>query len=108
MRQYALSPRSPRYTHLLTVAPTRTGKGTGAIIPNLLDAERSVLCIDPKGENASVTVRRRRRFSPRMAAVMERSDFGFAELKQRACTLFLVLPPDRLDADARWLRLLVA
>jgi len=237
--------------HLLTVAPTRTGKGTGAIIPNLLTAERSVLCVDPKGENARVTARQRRRFgpvwvldpfgasgvpsasynpldgidatspdvaedaatlaealvsdppgqvsdvhwneeakallgglilfvateepdyrrnlaclrelltlapdafrdllktmqaspaagglvaraanrhlgksdreaagvlssaqrhthfldSPRMAAVMERSDFGFAELKQRACTLFLVLPPDRLDAYARWLRLMVA
>jgi len=237
--------------HLLTVAPTRTGKGTGAIIPNLLTAERSVLCVDPKGENARVTARQRRRFgpvwvldpfgasdipsasynpldgvdaaspdvaedaatlaealvsdppgqasdvhwneeakallgglilfvateepgyrrnlatlcelltlapdafrdllktmqaspaagglvaraanrhlgksdreaagvlssaqrhthfldSPRMAAIMERSDFGFAELKQRACTLFLVLPPDRLDAYARWLRLMVA
>ncbi len=33
--------------HLLTVAPTRTGKGAGAIIPNLLTAERSVLCVDP-------------------------------------------------------------
>jgi type IV secretion system protein VirD4 len=29
--------------HLLTIAPTRTGKGVGAIIPNLLTADRSVL-----------------------------------------------------------------
>ena len=237
--------------HLLTVAPTRTGKGIGAIIPNLLTAERSVLCVDPKGENARIAARQRRRFgpvwvldpfdvsgipsasynpldgvdaaspdvaedaatlaealvadppgqvsdvhwneeakallgglilfvateepgyrrnlaclrelltlapdafrdllkrmqassaagglvaraanrhlgksdreaagvlssaqrhthfldSPRMAAVMEHSDFGFAELKERTCSLFLVLPPDRLDAYARWLRLMVA
>lgn len=47
-------------SHLLTVAPTRTGKGTCAIIPNLLRYESSVFVIDPKGENASVTANRRR------------------------------------------------
>jgi type IV secretion system protein VirD4 len=36
--------------HLLTMAPTRTGKGVGAIIPNLLTTDRSVICIDPKGK----------------------------------------------------------
>lgn len=50
--------------HLLTVAPTRAGKGVGAIIPNLLIAERSVFVIDPKGENARITARRRRDFGP--------------------------------------------
>ncbi len=236
--------------HLLTLAPTRSGKGVGAIIPNLLTAERSVLCIDPKGENACVTYAARRRLgpvhvldpfgvsgrpaaaynlldrldphspdlaedaatiadalvhdlpgqggeahwneeakalltglillvvtheppyqwilatvrelltlapdafadllermqdsaahglvaraanrhcgksdreaagvlssaqrhthfldSPRMAAVTARSDFCFADLKAQTATVFLVLPPDRLDAYSRWLRLLVA
>lgn len=41
--------------HALTVAPTRSGKGVSAIIPNLLTYEGSVLVIDPKGENAMVT-----------------------------------------------------
>ncbi|MBP7818249.1 MAG: type IV secretory system conjugative DNA transfer family protein [Phenylobacterium sp.] len=50
--------------HLLTIAPTRSGKGVGAIIPNLLTADRSVFCIDPKGENARVTARPRGRFGP--------------------------------------------
>ncbi len=50
--------------HLLTMAPTRTGKGVGTIIPNLLTAERSVICIDPKGENAKVTGRARAKFGP--------------------------------------------
>src|SRR3954469_25713020 len=45
--------------------------------------------------------------SPRMAAVTARSDFRFADLKQHTVTVFLVLPPDRLDAYSRWLRLLV-
>ncbi|MBX9912041.1 MAG: type IV secretory system conjugative DNA transfer family protein, partial [Beijerinckiaceae bacterium] len=236
--------------HLLTMAPTRTGKGVGTIIPNLLTADRSVICIDPKGENAKVTARARDRFgkvhvldpfgvtgipssafnplqyldpndidvaeeaatladalvfdapgeageahwneeakaliggiilsiaadeprerrnlatlrecltlapeaftallkrmqastaagglvaraanrhlgksdreaagvlsaaqrhthfldSPRMTAVLERSDFSFADLKRRTATVFLVLPPDRLATYSRWLRLMV-
>ncbi|NTJ35881.1 type IV secretory system conjugative DNA transfer family protein [Agrobacterium rhizogenes] len=240
--------------HLLTMAPTRTGKGVGTIIPNLLTADRSVICIDPKGENATIAGRARERFgrvhvldpfgvtgkpsaafnpldqidpdgidvaedastladalvfdeqgmaseahwneeakalisgiilhivisetrdrrnlatlrdnltlapdafaallkdmqasagaagagglvaraanrhlgksdreaagvlsaaqrhthfldSPRMTAVLARSDFRFADLKHRNETVFLVLPPDRLSAYSRWLRLLVA
>ena len=45
--------------HLLTVAPTRSGKGIGAIIPNLLTYRGSALVIDPKGENAIITAARR-------------------------------------------------
>ena len=45
--------------HLLTVAPTRAGKGTTQIIPNLLTYEGSMLVIDPKGENALITAKRR-------------------------------------------------
>ncbi len=51
-----------RYTgdrHLLTIAPTRSGKGTSAIIPNLLSYTGSALVIDPKGENARITSLRR-------------------------------------------------
>ena len=58
----AKSGRLLRYggpAHLLTMAPTRSGKGVGTIIPNLLTLDRSVICIDPKGENARVTARAR-------------------------------------------------
>jgi type IV secretion system protein VirD4 len=48
--------------HLITLAPTRAGKGVGTVIPNLLAAERSVLVIDPKGENARIAGEARRRF----------------------------------------------
>lgn len=41
--------------HLLTIAPTRSGKGVGTIIPNLLLLDRSVVCIDPKGENGGTS-----------------------------------------------------
>jgi len=50
--------------HLLTIAPTRSGKGVGTLIPNLLTANRSIICIDPKGENARVTGRQRETFGP--------------------------------------------
>lgn len=45
--------------HLLTVAPTRSGKGVSAVIPNLLTYRGSMLVVDPKGENALITAQRR-------------------------------------------------
>lgn len=50
--------------HLLTIAPTRSGKGVSGIIPNLLTYDGSVLVVDPKGENARITARQRRKFGP--------------------------------------------
>jgi len=237
--------------HLLTIAPTRTGKGVGTVIPNLLTLDRSIVCVDPKGDNTRVAGAARNRFgpvhvldpfgvtgvpsssfnpvalldpagidvaedaatladalvydapgeageahwndeakaliagvllyivaeetperrnlgtlreyltlapdtffaflekmqasraagglaaraanrhlgksdreatgvlssaqrhthfldSPRMTAVMARSDFAFADLKTRTASVFLVLPPDRLGSYARWLRLMVS
>ena len=47
--------------HLLTIAGSRAGKGTSAIVPNLLLYPGSVLVIDPKGENATLTAERRGR-----------------------------------------------
>lgn len=52
--------RYPGDAHLITFAPTGSGKGVSAVIPNLLDYQGSVICIDPKGENAAITARRRR------------------------------------------------
>lgn len=46
--------------HVLTVAPTRSGKGVGCVIPNLLAYPGSVVVTDPKGENYAVTARQRR------------------------------------------------
>jgi len=45
--------------HICTVAGSRSGKGVSAIIPNLIHYQGSALCIDPKGELASITARRR-------------------------------------------------
>lgn len=79
--------------HLLTIAPTRSGKGVGAIIPNLLMAERSVLCIDPKGENARVTAVSRRRLGP----VHVLDPFGVSGIGAAAFNPLDALEPDSLD-----------
>ncbi|WP_405049027.1 type IV secretory system conjugative DNA transfer family protein [Roseobacter fucihabitans] len=46
--------------------------------------------------------------SPRIVQAMSRSDFHFADLRHRITSVFLVLPPNRMDAYSRWLRLLVS
>lgn len=48
-------------SHALTVAPTRSGKGTCVVIPNLLIYGGSVIVNDIKGENYAVTHRWRAR-----------------------------------------------
>ncbi|MDZ4375682.1 MAG: type IV secretory system conjugative DNA transfer family protein [Phenylobacterium sp.] len=50
--------------HLLTFAPTRSGKGVGVVLPNLLLSDSAILCVDPKGENARIAARARARFGP--------------------------------------------
>lgn len=45
--------------HIVTIAGSRAGKGTAAIIPNLCLYPGSVICLDPKGENANHTAARR-------------------------------------------------
>jgi len=47
-------------SHLLTVAPTGSGKGRSVIIPNLLSYDGPIIVTDPKGENYAVTARARR------------------------------------------------
>jgi type IV secretion system protein VirD4 len=50
----------PPLQHMISIAPTRSGKGVSLIIPNLLTYRGSVLVVDPKGENAWVTAAYRR------------------------------------------------
>ena len=49
--------------HMITFAPTRSGKGVGHVIPNLLMHQGSVVVNDIKGENYAVTQRERRKFN---------------------------------------------
>jgi len=77
--------------HLLTLAPTRAGKGVGTVIPNLLTVDRSVLVIDPKGENARIAGEARRRFG----CVHILDPFGVTGMPSSAYN-----PLDRLSATS--------
>lgn len=52
--------------HLLTIAPTRAGKGVSAVIPNLLMYGGSMVVNDIKGENYAVTADWRRQMGHRV------------------------------------------
>jgi type IV secretory pathway TraG/TraD family ATPase VirD4 len=75
--------------HVVTVAPTGSGKGIGQVIPNLLDYAGSMLVIDPKGENVAVTARARRQLGQAVHVI---DPFGVTGQRSAA---FNVL--DRLD-----------
>jgi type IV secretion system protein VirD4 len=79
--------------HLLTMAPTRTGKGVGTINPNLLTADRALVCIDPKGENAKIAGRARNRFGP----VHVLDPFAVTGIRSAAFNPFATLDPHSLD-----------
>ena len=49
--------------HVLTFAPTRSGKGVGLVVPTLLSWPESAVIHDIKGENWSITAGWRSRFS---------------------------------------------
>lgn len=50
--------------HLLTIAPTRSGKGLTTIIPNLLRYQGSCVVLDPKGELFEATSKWRSTLGP--------------------------------------------
>lgn len=79
--------------HLLTLAPTRAGKGVGTVIPNLLLVPRPMLVIDPKGENARITYEARSKLGP----VHVLDPFGVTGLPAAAYNPLARLTPDSLD-----------
>ncbi|MEZ6123020.1 MAG: type IV secretory system conjugative DNA transfer family protein [Planctomycetaceae bacterium] len=92
-------------SHLMTFAPTGSGKGRGVIIPTLLSYPGSVVVVDPKGENYAVTARRRREMGQKVVVL---DPFGRATRGSEQADSFNVfdlfkLPRTILDADAHML-----
>lgn len=84
-----VDPRFRFAGHVVTVAPTGSGKGIGAVIPNLLDYPGSALVLDVKGENSAVTARARRDMGHKVFVV---DPFGVNKGEAHAFNLL-----DRLD-----------
>lgn len=88
--------------HLVTVAGSRAGKGRSAIVPNLKCYAGSVLCIDPKGENAQLTAVHRARKADRGGLgqqVYVLDPFGVTTLPSELGATFN--PLDQIDPNAR-------
>lgn len=49
---------------IVTVGPTRRGKDTSLLVPNLKHLHRSVVVVDPKAELAAITYHHRRKMGP--------------------------------------------
>ncbi len=94
-------------SHLLTIAPTGSGKGRGAIIPNLLRYPGPMVVIDPKGENYHVTARYRRALGQQVAVLDP-----FAVVTERTDRLnpfdLFDLPGSQIDAESEMLAELLA
>ena len=84
--------------HLVTIAPTRTGKGVSVIVPNLLVYPGSVVVTDPKGENYLLTQRRRREAHQHVWAL---DPFGITDADQHTHGVRGALNPlDIVDAQS--------
>ena len=57
--------------HMLSIAPTRSGKGVSLIVPNLLIYGGSILVVDPKGENAWLTAAFRRQRHSQKTVILD-------------------------------------
>ena len=80
-----------REGHLMTIAPTGAGKGTGCIVPALLRFEGPVIVIDPKGENALMTARRRRELGNEVAVI---DPMGVTGLDSASLNPLDIIDPD--------------
>lgn len=49
--------------HICAIAPTRSGKGVGLVVPTLLSWPHSMFCLDRKGENFAMTAGWRQKFA---------------------------------------------
>lgn len=72
--------------HMLTIAGSRAGKGTSAIVPNLCLWPGSCVVIDPKGENAGLTAETRSKRAGHTVVVLD--PFGEADVPASLRTRF--------------------
>ncbi|CDL00995.1 Putative TraG/TraD family protein [Magnetospirillum gryphiswaldense MSR-1 v2] len=67
---------------LVTIAPTGSGKTTGAVIPSLLTWPGPAVVVDPKGEVCAVTAAARRRMGQKVLRI---DPFGIADAAEAQC-----------------------
>lgn len=85
--------------HLLTISPTGGGKGTGLIIPNLLDHPGSAFVIDIRGETVAKTATARR-LQGQTVIVLDPFDITKGKWGRDSYNPFDRLPKNRDDRSA--------
>lgn len=83
--------------HLMTIAPTGAGKGTGCVVPALLRHRGPVIVVDPKGENVAITARHRREMGQRVVVIDPMGISGFQSDSLNPLDAIDVLQADAVD-----------
>lgn len=86
--------------HVVTVAPTGTGKGVGCVIPTLLEYAGSAIVIDVKGENAAVTARARAAMGQAIYTIDPYGVTGQRQATYNPLTIIDTQSPDCVAASA--------
>lgn len=84
--------------HVLIMASTRSGKGVTLIIPHLLRYPGSAFVLDPKGENAKATGRRRAQLNNRVHYL---DPFGISGKPQSRFNPLSRFTPDNMEAESK-------
>ena len=84
--------------HVLVMASTRSGKGVTLIIPHLLRYGGSAFVLDPKGENAKATYRRRQQLNDRVHIL---DPFGITGLPRARFNPLSRFTPANMEAESK-------
>jgi type IV secretion system protein VirD4 len=84
--------------HVLIMASTRSGKGVTLIIPHLLRHKGSAFVLDPKGENAKATGRRRAQLNDTVHVL---DPFGISGKPKSRFNPLSRFTPDTMEAESK-------
>lgn len=84
--------------HVLIMASTRSGKGVSLIIPHLLRYRGSAFVLDPKGENAKATGRRRAALNDK---VFYLDPFGISGKPKARFNPLKRFTPENMEAESK-------
>jgi len=84
--------------HVLIQASTRSGKGVTLIIPHLLRYQGSAFILDPKGENARATGRRRATLNDKVHYL---DPFGISGKPQSRFNPLARFTPENMEAESK-------
>ena len=84
--------------HVLIMASTRSGKGVTLIIPHLLRYKGSAFVLDPKGENAQRTSRRRAALNGKVHVL---DPFGISGRPQARFNPLSRFTPENMEAESK-------